>query len=129
MDKTDEKKISEKESSGKAGDPHGSVKVADDVIAACVRTAAKRVSGMYDFSGGMSISNLLGKDAQSRGIRVNQNDGLVVDVHVIVNYGAKIPEVAWDIQENVKSEIEGLLGLEVKAVNIHVQGVHFPEEK
>ena len=41
----------------------------------------------------------------------------------------KIPEVAWDIQENVKKEVEAMTEAVVKAVNIHVQGVHFTDEE
>ena len=124
MDRFDRKKGVE---SGAGENEHGNVKISDEVIASCVRTAAKRVSGMYDFSGGLRVPKL-GKDPM-KGIKISQNDGLVIDVHIIVNYGAKIPEVAWDVQENVKSEVENMLSMEVTAVNIHVQGVHFPNEK
>ena len=124
MDRFDKKKGADP---GLGDTEHGSVKISDEVIASCVRTAAKRVPGMYDFSGGLRVPKL-GKDPM-KGIKISQNDGLVIDVHIIVNYGAKIPEVAWDVQENVKSEVENMLSMEVTAVNIHVQGVHFPNEK
>ena len=53
----------------------------------------------------------------------------LVDVYVIINYGNSIPDVAWKIQDNVKQAIEGMTGLNVKAVNVHVQGVNFPEDE
>ena len=40
-----------------------------------------------------------------------------------------IPSVAWEIQEHVKKEVESMTELPVAAVNIHVQGVHMPEEE
>ncbi|MGB4140454.1 MAG: Asp23/Gls24 family envelope stress response protein, partial [Limnochordia bacterium] len=46
---------------------------------------------------------------------------------IIVNYGISIPEVARNIQNNVKQAIEGMTGLDVVEVNIHVLGVHFPQ--
>ena len=53
-----------------------------------------------------------------------------IDVHIIVKYRTKIPAVAWDIQENVKNEIQLMTELPVTAVNIHVQGVEtIPEEE
>jgi uncharacterized alkaline shock family protein YloU len=45
----------------------------------------------------------------------------------VVEYGVRIPDVAWKIQENVKRAIEGMTGLEVVEVNVHVQGVNFPQ--
>ena len=46
-----------------------------------------------------------------------------------MEYRGGIPAVAWDIQENVKREIQSMTGLDVKAVNIHVQGVKVPSEE
>jgi uncharacterized alkaline shock family protein YloU len=53
----------------------------------------------------------------------------VVDLFVIIEYGYSIPEVAAQIQENVKRTIEVMTGLDVMEVNLHVLGVHFPQEK
>ena len=64
----------------------------------------------------------------SKGIKVSQGDeGVQIDVYITVRYRAKIPAVAWDIQENVKNEVQSMTGLDVAAVNIHVQGVEIPE--
>jgi len=46
-----------------------------------------------------------------------------------VKYGVRIPDVALSVQENVKQAIETMTGLAVVEVNIHVQGVGFPEEE
>jgi len=77
-----------------------------------------------------SISkNLLGKDPLYKGIKINQgDDGISIDVSVIVDYGVRIPSVAWDIQTNVKNEVENIVEMPVNAVNIHVMGVHFIED-
>jgi len=52
-----------------------------------------------------------------------------VDLYIIVKYGIRIPEVALAAQENVKRAIETMTGLTVIEVNVHVQGVGFPEEE
>ena len=52
-----------------------------------------------------------------------------IDLFVVVEYGVRIPDVAWKIQENVKRAIEGMTGLEVVEVNVHVQGVNFPQQE
>ena len=47
-----------------------------------------------------------------------------IDVSIIVEYGARIPEVAYEIQTRVKKSVENMTGLKVLEVNVHVQGVH-----
>ena len=110
----------------------GSVKISDEVIAVCVLNATLKTKGVSGLSGGLTDSiskNLLGKDPLYKGIKISQGeDSVVIDVYVIVEYGVKIPAVAWDIQENVKNEVVEMIEMPVNAVNIHVTGVHFSEE-
>lgn len=112
-------------------DKHGYVKISDEVIAICVLNSSLKTEGIHSLSGGLTDSlskNILGKDPLYKGIKVNQgDDGVVIDITVIVEYGVKIPDVAWNLQENVKKEVEDIIGLSVNAVNIHVTGVHFSE--
>lgn len=109
----------------------GIVKISDEVIAVCVLNSTLKTKGVYGLSGGLTDSlskNLLGKDPLYKGIKINQSDdGVVIDISVIVEYGIKIPDVAWNIQENVKKEVEEIIEMPVNAVNIHVTGVHFQE--
>lgn len=110
---------------------YGLIKISDEVLAVCVLNSTLKTEGIYGLSGGLTDSlskNLLGKDPVYKGIKINQNDdSVVIDISVIVNYGVKIPDVAWNVQENVKKEIEEIVGLSVDAVNIHVAGVHLTE--
>jgi len=48
---------------------------------------------------------------------------------VVVEYGVRIPDVALKVQENVKKAVESMTGLEVSAVNIHVQNVIIPKSE
>ncbi|WP_130863707.1 Asp23/Gls24 family envelope stress response protein [Bacilliculturomica massiliensis] len=103
------------------------MEISDEVIAVCATNAALRTAGVADLSGGIRESlsrNILRKELMSRGVKVSQSEeGVQADIYVIVRYGVKIPEVAWDLQENVKKEVEHMTELPVKAVNIHVLGV------
>jgi Uncharacterized protein conserved in bacteria len=116
-----------------AEDKLGTLKISDDVIAVCTTNAVLKTKGVAGLSGGFSDNfpkNILGKEPLYKGIKVSQNDdGISIDVFIIVEYGVKIPEVAWNIQENVKKEVEHITESTVKAVNIHVQGVHFTDEE
>lgn len=111
----------------------GALKISDDVIAICTMNAAMKTVGVARLSSGFSENiskNIFGKEPLYRGIKVSQSEeGIVIDINVIVDYGVKIPEVAWDIQKNVKIEVEHMTETAVKAVNIHVQGVHFIDEE
>ena len=112
---------------------HGNIKVADDVIAVCAARAALETQGVYSLASAVftdTISeSILGKTPDSKGVRVNQSDEeTVIDLYIIVRYGVKIPSVAWNIQENVKREVEEFCGLKVTYVNIHVQGINFNEK-
>jgi uncharacterized alkaline shock family protein YloU len=110
----------------------GTIKISDEVIAVCVLNATLKTKGVAGLSGGLTDSiskNLLGKDPLSKGIKISQGEeGIVIDISVIVDYGVKIPAVAWDIQENVKTEVEEMIETPVNSVNIHVTGVQFKEE-
>lgn len=109
----------------------GDVKIADEVIAVCAVNAAVKTDGVASLIGGVTdiiTKNILGKESISKGVKVNQNDdGITVDIFLVVKYGFQIPSVAWDVQENVKKEVETMTDKEVFSVNIHVQGVDVPE--
>ena len=103
------------------------IKIADDVVATIAGKAAIEVSGVYSMSGGFAggISEVFGKKNYTKGIKVdNSEKGLKIDVNIIVEYGARIPDVAYEIQNRVKKSIENMTGLNVEEVNVHVQGVN-----
>ena len=65
-----------------------------------------------------------GKKNMAKGIKVEINDkSVVIDVNIIVEYGSRIPDVAFDIQKRIKASVENMTGLNVEQVNVHVQGV------
>jgi len=109
----------------------GSIKIADEVVGIITGLAATEIDGVAGMSGGLAggLADMLGRKNLSKGVKVEVTDqSALVDVYVIINYGNSIPDVAWKIQDNVKQAIEGMTGLNVKAVNVHVQGVNFPED-
>ena len=110
----------------------GQVRIANEVVAVIAGLAATEVEGVAGMSGGIAggIAEMLGRRNLSRGVKVEVGEKeAAVDLFVIVEYGVRIPEVAWKIQQNVKRAIESMTGREVVEVNVHVQGVHFPQEE
>lgn len=112
-------------------DKYGNVKIADDVVAIIAEIAAKEVKGVYAMSGGIadSITGILGKKNPSKGVKVEVGEKeTAIDLYIIVDYGVRIPDVSWQIQENVKKAVETMTGLTVVEVNIHIQGVNMEKE-
>jgi len=110
---------------------YGQVKISDEVVAVIAGLAATEVPGVAGMSGGLAgdIAEMLGRKNLSKGVKVEVGDKeTAVDLFIVVEYGAKIPDVAWRIQENVKKAIESMTGLQVVEVNVHVQGVHMEKE-
>lgn len=110
---------------------YGEVKIVDDVVATIAGLAATEVKGVAGMSAGFvgGIAEILGKKSLSKGVKVEVKEKVAaIDLYIIVEYGTKIPDVAWKIQENVKKTIETMIGISVNEVNIHVQGVSFPKE-
>ncbi|MGI6038324.1 MAG: Asp23/Gls24 family envelope stress response protein [Limnochordia bacterium] len=110
----------------------GELRIADEVLCIIAGLAATEVEGVAGMSGGIAggIAEMLGRKNLSKGVKVDAGEEqVVVDLFIIVQYGVQIDEVAWKIQENVKRAIEGMTGLNVVEVNVHIQGVDFLKEK
>ena len=110
----------------------GDIRIANEVVGVIAGLAAVEVNGVAGMSGGIAggIAEMLGRKNLSKGVKVEVGEAqAAVDLFVVVDYGVRIPEVAWQIQENVKRAIETMTGLEVVEVNVHVQGVHFQQEE
>lgn len=109
-----------------------SIKIADDVVAVIAGVAVSEVPGVYSMAGSFAggITEVLsGKKNMSKGIKVEVGDKEAkVDVNIIVEYGTRIPDVAFEIQNRVKKAVETMTGLKVIEVNVHVQGVNTETE-
>lgn len=109
------------------------IKISNDVIAVIAGVAVSEVRGVASMQGGFAggIGEVLsGKKNLAKGIKVDSEDGKVkIDVNIIVEYGTRIPDIAFEIQNRVKKSIENMTGLKVTEVNVHVQGVSIESEK
>lgn len=109
----------------------GAIKITDEVIAIIAGIAATEIPGVAGMSGGIAggIAEALGRKNLSKGVKVEAGEKqAAIDLYIIVEYGFRIPEVAWSIQEKVKKAVEDMTGLNVVEVNIHIQGVNIERE-
>jgi uncharacterized alkaline shock family protein YloU len=110
----------------------GAIRIADEVVSIIAGLAATEIDGIAGMSGGLvgGIAEMLGKKNFAKGVKVEVGEKeAAVDLYIIVKYGVRIPDIALAVQENVKQAIETMTGLSVVEVNIHVQGVGFPDEE
>lgn len=112
-------------------EPIGNIKISVDVVAKIAGIAASEIDGVSamhrSFVGG--VAQKLGKKNSSQGVRVEITEDMTnIDLYLIVEYGVKIPELAWNVQESVKASVESMTGLNVAAVNIHIEGIDFEKD-
>ena len=128
---SEEKKQSKKQENEEEivlNEGENNIEISDDVVAVIAGMAASEVSGVAEMAGGFAggISEVLsGKKNLAKGIKVEilDNKETRIDVNIIVEYGARIPDIAFEIQKRVKKSVENMTGLNVLEVNVHVQGV------
>ena len=104
------------------------IEISNDVIAVIAGVAVSEVQGVSAMSGGFAggITEVLsGKKNMAKGIKVEKTENTAkIDVNIIVEYGSRIPDIAFEIQNRVKKSVEGMTGFIVEEVNVHVQGVN-----
>lgn len=112
-------------------DENINLSISDDVISTLAERVILAVPGVYSLSGGImgGLNNMLGKKL-SRGIKVDINGNEIsMDVYITVEYGVKIPDIAWEIQDKVKKELENMTGMIVTTVNIHIQDMNYDKKE
>lgn len=123
--------VSEQELSD--GAEKGNIKIAVDVVATIAGIAANEIEGVAGMCGNLAggIAEFLGnKKSPTKGVKVEMGENTaVIDLYIVAQYGIRIPELAWEIQENVKQSVESMTGMTVERVNIHVDGISFEKDK
>ena len=105
----------------------GQIQIDTDVIALYAGTTAVEcfgIVGMAAVSVKDGLVKLLKRDSLKHGINVTINDNAIsIDFHVIVSYGVSIITVSDNLIETVKYKVEAFTGMEIKKMNIYVEGV------
>ena len=106
------------------------INVANDVVATIAGMAVAKVDGVAKMAGGFTegLKAISGKKQMSRGIKVEtEEDTVKIEINIIVKYGVNIREVAKNIQNIVKEEVENMTGNKVEKVVVNIQGVKVDE--
>lgn len=98
-------------------------------VAQYAAEAARQIEGVLDLDSGVlvSIKQALGVEHDGRGVKVEfgpeNSEFVTVTIYPICEFGFVLPEVAWNIQEKVKEDVERYTGLVVDFVHVQVMGV------
>jgi uncharacterized alkaline shock family protein YloU len=123
--------MAEQEGPDEISSVNGSIHISEEVIMELAKKTLTTIPGVQPASPGIASKLGIGRKA-SDGIRVSVEDKfppvVTVDVYIMVKFGLRIPDAAWDVQEAIKKTLEQYTGYDVKAVNINVQGIYFKEK-
>lgn len=112
---------------------YGNIDISNEVIATVVGGAVTEIFGVVGMASKNQIrdnlNEILGRDSYSKGVIVRQEeDGVSIDVYIVVGYGIKISEVCHNVQSKIKYNLESMLNVDAQAVNVIVQGVRIIED-
>ncbi|RLQ98277.1 Asp23/Gls24 family envelope stress response protein [Falsibacillus albus] len=110
----------------------GKVEIAPEVIEVIAGIAASEVEGVAQMRGNFAsgVVERLGKKNHGKGVKVElSEEGIKVDVFCLMNFGVSIPNVAQEIQDNIRQALMNMTALEANEVNIHVVGIQFENQK
>lgn len=109
----------------------GSINISKEVIANIAGSSAIECYGLVGMaarSATSGIVNLLKKENLSKGVKIEETDeGLIINLYVIIQFGTKISVVAENIIEKVRYNVENQTGLKVKKVDVNIEGIKVQE--
>lgn len=104
----------------------GNVKIHHEAISAIAAHVVNTIPGVASTSGNIveNLTERLGRKVLDKGIHTEvTGEEVKINIAVIVKFGTKIPEIAWQIQKNVRKAVEEMTGLHVTIVNVNIEGV------
>ena len=108
----------------------GSIRIASSAVADVVARTAARSYGVVGLASRTRTGRLLGRERAARllgreraasAVSIAEEDGkLRIDLHVVVEYGLTLAEIATTLRSQVTYEVERLTGFDVAAVDVHI---------
>lgn len=115
----------------KLSNQYGKIVISEEVISTIAGISAVECYGVVGMASKRlkdGIWELLRRENLSKGIGIKTTgEELRIEVHIIVNYGVKISQVAQNVMDKVKYTLENYTGLEVNEVNVNVHDIRVEE--
>lgn len=109
----------------------GRVQLAPEVLEVIIGLATMEVEGVAHTKGNFvsGVAEKFGKVVHGKGVKMAlSEEGLLVDVYCVVEYGYPVRDVAREIQQQIRHAILHMTSLETKEVNVHITGIEFETE-
>lgn len=104
----------------------GDIYISEEVLAMIAGAAAVEVEGIAGLAAGNLGEQILGRKSLARGVQIKrEEEKLIVNISIMIQYGYAVAELAKKVQEAVVSSVEATSGLDVLAVNVRVGGITF----
>ena len=104
----------------------GSIKIHKKVLAEIVSSKVQEMDGVVLAGRNFvsSLVNLMGvENFPGIGVSVDKNNQVMIEVRVRVQHGMNIPDIARQVQDSVREEVERTTDIDLKDVNINIQGM------
>lgn len=104
----------------------GSIRISRRAIASLASQAALQSYGVVGMASRGTWESFVRSPARDprQGVEIRyEEDEVCIDLYVVLEYGTRIAAVARSIADSVHYQIEHTLGLAVREVNVHVQGL------
>src|SRR3954463_4187730 len=99
----------------------GAIRIASSGVTDVGARTAARPSGAGGLSSRTRVGRLLGRERAASAVTLAEEDGkLRIDLHVVVEYGLNLAEIATTVRSQVTYEVERLTGFGVAAVDVHI---------
>jgi len=116
----------------------GEIIISNETIGSIVSLNLSEVKGVVgsrksiikeitDMLRGDTIENEIEEASRTIKVEIKDNKPLI-KLNIIIKYGVRIPDIAWDIQSRVKKGLAKKLGIETNEIDIHIQGIQFPKK-
>lgn len=106
--------------------PIGSIQINPRAIATIAFHAARSSYGVVGLTSKNFVNGLtkaLVKDP-THGVEVTYDgQDITIDLYIVVEYGTNVKTVAESVVNTIRYQVERTLGMPVKQVNVHVQGL------
>lgn len=110
----------------------GKIEIAPEVIEVITGIAASEVKGVASMRGNFAtdVVEKFGGTTHSKGVKVDlTEEGIIIDLFVVLEFGLSIPKVAESLQTNIRQTLMNMTALEISEINIHVVGIQMEQER
>lgn len=108
----------------------GKIEIAPEVIEVITGIAASEVEGISEMRGSFAsdVVERFGKKSHGKGVKVElTEEGIAIDLYVVIKFGVSIPKVAEMLQTNIRQSLKNMTALDTKEINVHVVGIQMDQ--